>query len=74
MTKTLEEIWAKMTKILLGILEQSNRGRKAFESFEIVFEHVRNKGFKKLSIGFSIDWKIDSIDRKSLSIDPIAIE
>ena len=74
MTKTLEEIWAKMTKILLGILDQLNRERKAFESFEIVFEHVRNKGFKKLSIRFSIDRKIDSIDRKSFSIDPTTIE
>ena len=63
-----------MTKILLGILDWSNRERKTFESFEIVFEHMRNKGFKKLSIGFSIDQKIDSIDRKSLSIDPTAID
>ena len=63
-----------MTKILLGILDRSNRERKAFESFEIVFEYVRNKGFKKLSIRFLIDRKIDSTDWKSLSIDPTEIE
>ena len=63
-----------MTKILLGILDQSNRERKAFESFEIVFEYVKNKGFKKLSIRFSIDRKLNSIDRKSLSIDLAAIK
>ena len=50
MTKTLEEIWLKMTKILLGILDQSNRERKAFENFEIVFEHVRKKAYKKNSL------------------------
>ena len=34
MRKTLEEIWGKMTKILLGILDQSKRERKAFKKFE----------------------------------------
>ena len=55
MTKTLEEIWAKMTKILLGILNRSNRERKTFESFEIVFEHVRNKGFRVYLSKFSLE-------------------
>ena len=36
-------------------------------------DHVKTQGFKKLSIRFSIDQKIDSIDRKSLSIDPTAM-
>ena len=30
-TKTLEEILKKMTKILLGVLDQSNRERRVFE-------------------------------------------
>ena len=68
MTKTLKENWGKMTKILLGILDQSNRERKSFESFEIVFEHVRNKVFIKLSIQFSIDKKLDSINWKCLRL------
>ena len=50
------------------------REGEAFESFEIVFEHVRNKVLKKISIRFSIDRKLDSIDWKSLSIDPTTIE
>ena len=74
MRKTLEEIWGKMTKILLGILDQSKRERKAFKKFESDRTHEKLKVFKKLSIRFLIDWKLDWIDRKSLSIDPIAIE
>ena len=63
-----------MTKILLGILDRSKRERKAFEKFESDRTREKLKVFKKLSIWFSIDWKLDSIDQKSLSIDPTAIE
>ena len=72
--KTLEEIWGKTTKILLGILDRLKRERKAFEKFESDRTHEKLKVFKKLSIRFLIDWKLDSIDRKSLSIDPTAID
>ena len=74
MRKTLEEIWGKTTKILLGILDQSKRERKAFKKFESDRTHEKLKVFKKLSIWFSIDRKLDLIDQKSLSIDPTAIE
>ena len=63
-----------MTKILLGILDRSKRERKAFEKFESDRTREKLKVFKKLSIWFSIDRKLDLIDQKSLSIDPTAIE
>ena len=34
-------------KKLVGCLNRSNRERKSFEKFEKVFEHMKNKGFKK---------------------------
>ena len=65
MTKTLEEFWLKMIKILLGPLDRSNRERKSFEKSLNSEEHVRNSVLKKLSIQLSIDRKIGSIDRKT---------
>ena len=70
--------WRKLEendkKNLLWPLDWSNRERTCFEKGLNSEEHVRNKGFRKLSTQFSIDRKLDSIDRKSLSIDPTTIE
>ena len=43
--KNLANISKENNKKLLWLLDQSKRERKAFETFEIVNEHVRNKGF-----------------------------
>ena len=38
--------------------------RESLKNFEKVYEHMRNSVFKKLSIRFSTDRKLDSIGRK----------
>ena len=50
------------------------RERKAFEKFKSDRTREKLKVVKKLSIQFSINRKLDSIDRKSHSIDPTTIE
>ena len=56
-------------KNLLWILDRSKRERKAFEKFEKVLNTWKANGFKKLSVRFSIDRKIDLIEWKLHSID-----
>ena len=62
--KTCKKFGGKRQKILLGAFDRSNRERKNLKTFEKVYEHVRNSVFKKLSIRFSTDRKLDSISRK----------
>ena len=62
--KTLEEIWGKATKILIGALTDRIERERVWKLFKKVFEHVRIKCFKKtlymifnwLKLG-SIYWK-----------------
>ena len=62
LAKILEENDKKKLASILGPIEQrENVFWKSLNSEE----HVRNKGFKKLSIRFSIDRKIGSIDRNT---------
>ena len=72
--KNLANISKENNKKLLWLLDQSKRERKAFEKFEIVLNTGKAKGFKKLSVRFLIDRKIDSIDRKLHSIDLASIK
>ena len=67
----------KWKKNLDWSLDWSDRERKCLKTFEKVFEHVRIKCFKKLSIWFSINQKLGSIDRKCFdwsSINRASIE
>ena len=75
MTKTLEKNLVENNKnLILTLRPIEQRENECFEKGLNNEEHVRNKGFRKLSTQFSIDRKLDSIDRKSLSIDPTTIE
>ena len=59
--KTCKKFGGKRQKILLGAFDRLNRERKNLKTFEKVYEHVRNSVFKKLSIQFLTDRKLDSI-------------
>ena len=61
MTKTLEEIWLKTTKILLRPLDRSNRERKSFEQSLNSEEHVRNSVLKK-TLYTIFDWSKNRFD------------
>ena len=67
--KPLKKNGGKQQKIDLTPWPIEEREKGVSEKVLNSEEHVRNKGFKKLSIRFSIDRKLDSIDRKSHSID-----
>ena len=51
-------------KILIRALTDRIERKSVWNFFEKVFEHVRIKCFKKLSIRLSIDQKLGSINRK----------
>ena len=49
---------------MIGSLDQPKRERKVFWKSLKVIEHVKTQSFQKLSLRCSIDWKLDSINRK----------
>ena len=61
--KNLVKISKENDKKLLWLLDRLKRERKAFESFEKVFEHVRIKCFKNYLYDFwLIENKVQSIE------------
>ena len=60
-----------MTKIWLDALTDRIEREKVFENFWKVFEHVKTKVLKKISIRLSIDRKIGLIDRNLYVFRPL---
>ena len=70
-----EKFGRKTTKIWLESGSVKERERKAFWKVWKGEEHVKKLVLKKkLSKQFSINWNLDSINRKSHSIDLASIE
>ena len=71
--KPCKRIGGKQQKIDWKPWPIEEREKSFWKSLKVT-DHVKTQGFKKLSIQFLIDRKLDLIDRKSLSIDPTAIK
>ena len=60
--KNLAKSLRENDKKLIGSLDRSKRERKVFLKSLKVIEHVKTQSFKKLSMRFSTDRKLDSIN------------
>ena len=65
--KNLAKSLRENDKKLIGSLDRRER-EKCFWNSLYVIEHAKTQSFKKLSMWFSIDRKLDSIDRKCLQL------